>query len=300
MSFILNSSSTQQTQDFISDGTPVTFIEKVIEESKKTLVLVDFWAEWCGPCLQLKPLLEKVVLEMKGKVRLVKIDVELYSELAQQCHIQSLPTVLAFQDGQPVDGFSGSLGLTQIKNFIAKLLGAQISPFEELLDMADHARQQDDFMSAISCYARVLEREPQNIRALGGIARSYLATASYEKAKIYIDMFPPEDASEEVNALKATLALLEKGTALETLDILKVKFDKDSTDQQLQLDLALQFFAAGKVEQALDLTFQSLETAPQWGDGAAKKQILKFFEVLGSTAPLTIQARKRLSSLLFS
>lgn len=299
MTLIIEASSSSQ-KDLIVQGTHENFMREVIEKSHETLVLVDFWAQWCGPCQQLMPILEKVVIEMKGKVRLVKIDTDHYPDIAQQFNIQSLPTVLAFQGGQPIDGFAGLMSLTQLKTFITKLLGGQVSPFEELLDLADQARDHRDFLTAIGCYIKVLEKEEKNARALIGIARSYLATGMIDKAKVYTDMLPRDDSSEDIKSLKAMVVLCEEATALEDIQIVHARVQNHPQDEKAIRDLALHRFALGNPHDAIDLLFQSLGQSTKESQEAGRKLLLRFFDALGSSGDLTKQGRKRLSLMLFS
>ncbi len=290
--------------DLIKDSDVTTFMADVIDASREVPVIVDFWAPWCGPCKQLGPLLEKAVKEANGAVRLVKINIDENPEIAQQMRIQSIPAVFAFKGGRPVDGFVGALPESQIKAFLKRLGGpaaAQPSPIALALEEAKAALDAGDTGTASALYSQVLAHEPGNAVAAAGLAKGYIAAGDTAKAKQLLDGLPAE-AQKHADVAAARAALELAGQAKEAGDIAKLtqRLAQNPADHEARLELATALFAAGQVEQAIDQLLDLFKRDRKWNDEAARKQLVKFFEVLGPTNPNTVSGRKRLSSLMFA
>ena len=287
----------------IKDSSERTFMADVIEASREVPVLVDFWAPWCGPCKQLTPILEKVVREAKGAVKLVKINIDENQRIAQQMRIQSIPAVFAFRNGQPVDGFMGALKESDVREFIKRLGGDAVgaSPVEELLAIADEAVKADDLATAAQAYGQILQEDPQNPIALAGLARCYLASGDIERAKQTLAIVPPEfQTHEAIVAVQAQLKLADQANAAGDVGALEAKSKADPNDHQARLDLAVALAARGKSEEAIAEILEAIRRDRNWNEGAARKQLLTLFEALGGTDPAVREGRRKLSSLLFS
>ncbi len=288
--------------DLIKDSSERTFVADVIEASREVTVLVDFWAPWCGPCKQLTPVLEKVVKEAKGAVKLVKINIDENKRIAAQMRIQSIPAVYAFRNGQPIDGFMGALPESQVRDFIKRLGGeAGPSPVDELLAIAAEAVAANDLGTAAQAYAQILQEDSQNPAALGGLAKCYLASGDVERAKQALAMVPPEHASHEaIAAVQAQLKLADQAEAAGDVAALHAKVQKDPNDHQARMDLAAALAARGQSEAAVGELLESVRRDRNWNEGAARKQLLTLFEALGAADPAVQAGRRKLSSLLFS
>jgi putative thioredoxin len=290
--------------DLIKEGSTATFMADVIDGSKDHAVIVDFWAPWCGPCKTLGPALEKAVKDQRGAVKLVKINVDENQELAQQMRIQSIPAVYAFKGGRPVDGFVGALPESQIKQFVGKLAGGEAgpSPVEEALTTAKEAIAAGDQAQADDIYNQILEHEPDNADSIAGLTRSAIARKDLEVAKAHLADLPPAVASHaEIQAARAALELAEAGQKAQgATGELAARLKADPQDHQARLDLAVALFAAGNRERAIDELLDIVKRARAWNEEAARKQLVKFFEAMGHADPLTVETRKRLSSILFS
>ncbi|HEV2161576.1 MAG TPA: thioredoxin [Stellaceae bacterium] len=290
----------------IKDGSTATFMADVIDASAEAAIVVDFWAPWCGPCKQLGPALEKAVKDSKGAVRLVKINVDENPELAQQMRIQSIPAVYAFKDGRPVDGFVGALPDTQVKQFVQRLAGlaggAAASPIADALALAKEAHAAGDTARAVNIWTQVLQHEPENLEALVGLTRAALAQKDVTRAKALIARVPADQANHaDVAAVKIALELAEAGQkAAGEVGKLEARLAADAKDHQARLDLAVALFAAGDREKAIDQLFEIIKRDRAWNEEAARRQLLKFFEAIGLADPLTVAARRRLSTILFA
>jgi len=289
----------------VKNGSTATFMADVIEASREAAIVVDFWAPWCGPCKQLGPAIEKAVRDARGKVRLVKINVDENQELAAQMRIQSIPAVYAFKDGRPVDGFVGALPESQVKQFVQRLLGAggpAADPVAEAVALAKEAAAAGDHARAANIYQQILEHEPGNIDALAGLARAAVQKKDFAKAKQYLAKVPKEQANHaEIAAARAALELAETGAkAAGAVGELKARVAQNPADHQARYDLASALFAGGAREQAIDELLELIRRDRAWNEEAARKQLLKFFEAIGLSDPVTVAARRRLSSILFS
>ena len=294
-------------QDWVKDGTTAGFVADVLEASLKQPVIVDFWATWCGPCKQLGPALEKAVRAAAGAVRLVKIDIDRNPELAQQMRIQSVPAVYAFYQGRPVDGFMGALPESQVKQFIdrlAKLAGAAAAPEDGLalaLAEGEAALTESRAEEAKAIFAEILSVVPDHAEATVGLARACLALGD-TAAALQIQ----KSASAEVKAAKGwaaietALELSERSAKAGPLEELRAQWQKNPTDPGARYALALALFAAGDRPAAVDHLLEIVRAHRQWNDEAARKELVKFFEAMGHKDPLTVDARKRLSTILFA
>jgi putative thioredoxin len=290
------------TDGLIKDTSERTFVADVLEPSREVPVLVDFWAPWCGPCRQLTPILEKVVREAKGAVRMVKINIDENKRIAAQLRIQSIPAVYAFRNGQPVDGFVGAMKESEIREFIKRLSGdTGPSPVDELLALAAEAFNAGDLGTAAQAYARILGEEPQNPDALGGIARCYLASGDIDRARQTLQLVPPEHLNHEAIAtVAAQIRLRDQAPADDNLSELKARVEASPSNLQARFDLAAALAGAGNAEAAIDEYLEILRRDRNWNDGAARQQLLNLFEALGAADPVVKSGRRKLSNLLFS
>ncbi|MCJ2015766.1 thioredoxin [Methylobacterium sp. J-076] len=288
--------------DLIRDTTTNSFRQDVIAESMNRPVLVDFWAPWCGPCKQLTPVLEKVVQAAAGKVVLAKMNIDEHPSIAGQLGIQSIPAVIAFDKGRPVDGFMGAVPEGQIKELIERLSGpAGPSPIEGALTEAAALVEEGDLAGASELFAAVLEQEPDNVVALAGLAKLQLDAGEIENAKRVLAMVPEEKAADPALAgIRAALELAEQAAALGDLAGPQKAVDADPDDHQSRFDLALGLAARNQREQAVDHLIELRKRDRTWNDDAARKQLLQFFEAWGVMDPDTIRGRRKLSTLLFS
>ncbi len=291
----------------VKDTTTTTFMADVIEASRETPVIVDFWAPWCGPCKQLGPIIEKAVASAQGAVKLVKINIDENKEIAAQMRIQSIPAVFAFSNGQPVDGFVGAQPESQIKSFIERVVqaaGGSVgpSPVEQALEQAAEAEAAGDAQTAGAIYGEILKHEPDNLQAFAGLARSLLAAGQNDAARQLIDDLPP--ASREDADIKSAIAAMEladkAGEAVGQLAELESRVAANEADHQARFDLAIAYYAANKAEDAIDNLLTIVQKNRAWNDDAARKQLIEIFDALGSTDPLVADSRRRLSTILFS
>lgn len=286
----------------VADTTTQGFVKDVIEESQRQPVLVDFWAPWCGPCKQLTPVLEKVVRAAKSKIRLVKMNIDQHPQIPGQMGIQSIPAVIAFVNGQPVDGFMGALPESQVTAFIERLIKDRVGGEEkDLLKAADEALVEGNPAGAAEIYAGILAQDGANIHALAGLARCYVETGAIEQAKQTLAMVPDTHRDDApVAAARAALELAEQASSLGPLAELESKVIANPVDHQARFDLALALNANGKREAALDHLIEIVKRDRKWNDDAARKQLVQLFEAWGPTDETTIAGRRRLSSILFA
>ncbi|MBM3571731.1 MAG: thioredoxin [Alphaproteobacteria bacterium] len=290
----------------VKDVTTATFMADVIEASREAAIVVDFWAPWCGPCKQLAPALEKAVKDTRGKVRLVKINIDQNPDLAQQMRIQSIPAVYAFRNGRPVDGFVGALPESQVKSFVQRLAqaagaSAGPSPIDEAMEAAKEALEAGDVGNASALFGQILQHEPGHAGAVAGLARCHLQSGDAKQATQVLATVAADKANDpEILAVKAQLEVASQAAATGDVADLMEKVAHNHNDHQARFDLALALFARGKQEAAVDELLEIFRRDRKWNDEAARKQLLKFFEALGPTNELTVSARRRLSSLMFS
>lgn len=288
----------------VKDASLQTFAADVLDASMEVPVIVDFWAPWCGPCKQLGPHLERAVEQTKGAVRLVKVNIDENPEIAQQLRIQSIPTVYAFKNGQPVDGFMGAIPESQIKTFVQGLItdaGELDEEEEDALSQAGEALARHDLSTAAQLYGQVLQKEPGHPKAVAGLARCYLESGDLERARKSLGLVRPDGASDEaVRAVEAELSLREKPTASDDVALLRAKLEADPSDLQTRFDLAVAADAKGQREEAIDHLLEIIKRNRKWNEDAARKQLVTLFEAMGPSDPRTLAARRRLSSLLFS
>jgi putative thioredoxin len=291
--------------DLIKETTTQTFVKDVIEESRRQPVLIDFWAPWCGPCRQLTPILEKAVRAAKGRVKLVKMNIDDHPAIPGQMGIQSIPAVIAFVNGQPADGFMGALPESQVNAFIDKLTKGVPAAGEpnpaELLKEAEAALDEGDPATAAQIYAEVLAIDATNIAALAGLAKCYITTGAVEQAKQTLAMVPESKRNDAaVKAVQAAIDLAEQAQSVGPIGELEQKVAANPLDHQARFDLATALNAAGKRGEATDQLLQIVKRDRKWNDDGARKQLVQFFEAWGGADEATVEGRKRLSTILFS
>lgn len=288
----------------IKDASIETFEADVLQASMTVPVIVDFWAEWCGPCRTLGPVIEKAVQAAKGAVRLVKIDIDQNQMLAAQLRIQSIPTVYAFFQGRPVDGFQGALPESEVKAFIDRLValvgGNTHGDIADHIDAADALLAEGDVSGAADLYARILEADAENIRALAGLARCHVALGEIDKARGLLDAAPAEKRNDPALAGVRAAIDLAGGAAAGDAGALAEAVRARPEDLSARFDFAGALIASGDMEGASEQLLEIVARDRAWNEEAARKKLLTVFDALGPSHPVTLKGRRRLSSILFS
>ena len=290
----------------IKDTTEATFMTDVVEASQQIPVIVDFWAPWCGPCKTLGPMLEQAVSAAKGKVRMVKVNVDENQQIAAQLRIQSIPTVYAFWQGQPVDGFQGAVAQSQIKTFVDKLtsLGGGEEDGDDLseaLDAAEVMLDEGAAVDAAQTFAAILGERPDNAAAYGGLVRAHIAMDDLDQAEAILNGAPVEiSKSPEIEAAHAQLQLARQAADAGPVSDLRAAVQADPDNLQARYDLAKALHAAGQIQEAVDELLDLFRRDREWNDGAAKSLLFTIFESLKPQDPIALNGRRKLSSMIFA
>jgi putative thioredoxin len=291
------------TASAVKDVTAASFGQDVIAASARQPVLVDFWAPWCGPCKQLAPALEKAVADSGGKVKLVKMNIDDHPQIAGQLGIQSIPAVIAFEKGQPIDGFMGALPESQVRGFIERLVGPLTAGADETIAQAQAAATAGDAAGAAALYSRVLTEDEGNIKAIAGLAKLHVDSGDLEQAKAVLSLAPPpapgKDLDPAISAVTAAIDIAEQAAALGDLGPLEKAVADNPGDNQARFDLALALNARGDRDAAADRLLEIIKRERGWNEDAARKQLVQFFEAWGLMDDASVTARRKLSALIF-
>lgn len=289
-------------EDLIKEGTDASFMTDVVEASRRQPVIVDFWAPWCGPCRTLGPALEKAVRAARGAVKMVKIDVDRNPAYAGQLRVQSIPTVYAFVNGQPVDGFQGAIPESQIKAFIDKLTGGSSADADlaQLLSLGAESLGLQDWGGAAQAYAEVLSIDPENVKAIAGLAKVYLATGDADQARQTLAM-AGDSQDPDVQSARAQIRLLEAGAgAAGETAALRARVAADPADHAARFELARALASTGELKAAVDELLTIVQADREWNEQAARRELLTIFEAAGGGSDIARDGRRRLSSILFA
>ena len=302
LGFGKNTKPAAEDTSAVKNTTDATFMADVIQASREQPVIVDFWAPWCGPCKTLGPLLEQAVAATGGKVRMVKVNVDQNQMIAQQLRVQSIPTVYAFVDGQPVDGFTGAVSPAEVTDFVDRLArDASADVLGEALDAADKLLDEGAAAEAAQTFAAVLAQDPENPRATGGLIRATLAAGDVERAAQMLDAVPATIADHAaIAAARAAIDLAAQTQDAGETTELRARVARDPDDLQARFDLATALLANRDPEGAVDELLEVFRRDREWNDGAAKAQLMKVFDTLGPKDPVALKGRRRLSSMIFS
>jgi len=286
----------------IVEGTEQEFMAQVVEASQDVPVIVDFWAPWCGPCKTLGPALEAAVTAARGKVRMVKINVDENQAIAAQLRIQSIPTVYAFWQGRPADGFQGALPASEVRACVDKIAAlAGDGGLGEAVEAAEAMLAEGAAVDAAQTFAAILGEDPQNAPAYGGLVRAHVAMGELDQAEALLGTVPVEIATRaEIEAARAGLALARQAETAGPVDELRARVEADPADHQARFDLAQALHASGQTEAAIEALLEILRRDRDWNDGAARQQLFTIFDALKPSDPLAQKGRRRLSSILFA
>ena len=302
---LIGSSETNNNSSakYVKDVTSETFMNEVIEESKSTPVIVDFWAPWCGPCKELGPNIEKAVNSANGKVILAKVNIDENQAIAAQLRVQSIPTVYAFVDGQPVDGFAGAQPESAINEFVKKVsdLNKSGPNLDEMIETANSLFSEKKFSESGDLFENIISIDPQKKEAVSGYIRSLISLKKFDAADEFIKSL--DEKMKEDNLIKDAVAALDLSLKADSASSkthdLKTKIESNPNDMEARQELAIALYGSGEIEEALNCLLESISVNKDWNEEAARKQLLEFFSAIGLLDPNVVAARKRLSSILF-
>jgi putative thioredoxin len=289
----------------VKEVSEATFMQDVVEASKERPVIVDFWAPWCGPCKTLGPQLEEAVKAANGAVTMAKVNVDENQAIAGQMQVQSIPSVFAFANGQPVDGFQGAVSASEIKAFVDRVVATNGGEVESGLDSAVASAEQmiddGDFEAAIETFSAILEEDANNIKSYIGLIKCHIAVGDLDQAEAILNGTPLEiSQSPEIEPVHAQIELAKQARDAGPINELALRIEKNPDDNDARFKLAQALYGAGQVEDAVDQLLELFKRDREWNNGAAKAQLFIIFEALEPNNEIVLNGRRKLSSLIFA